>query len=109
MDSPGKRSSPRTRAAWSIAFVALALASWGAFAAISSGAPFHTLVRKALQEFVGPGATIWWFSFGSLFNAIPSRPGEVVFASLANAAVWLLVCWLAAKIRKRFLTRSRPS
>lgn len=109
MESPAKRSIPRARAAWAIAFVVLALASWAAFAAISSGAPVHTFVRKALQEFVGPGATIWWFSFGSLFNAIPSRPGEVFFASLANAAFWLLVCWLAAKIRKRFLTRSRPS
>ena len=109
MDISGERSSLRARVAWAVAFVVLALATWGAFAAISSGASFHTLVRKALQAFVGPGATIWWFSFGSLFNAIPSRPGEVAFASFANAAFWVLASWLAAEIRKRFLTRSRPS
>lgn len=83
---------------------ALALASWGAFAAISSGA--RSLVRKALQEFVGPGHDLV-VQLRQPVQRHSVAAGEVVFASLANAAVWLLVCWLA-KI-KRFLTRSRPS
>ena len=57
-----------------------------------------SIVRAPLSDFVQPGVTVWWFVLGGPFRTGPTSPGGIVFAAFANAALWLLCLWVAARL-----------
>lgn len=75
---------------------ALLFASVSTLALLASSRVMPSIVRAPLSDFVQPGVTVWWFVLGGPFRTGPTSPGGIVFAALANAALWLLCLWVAA-------------
>lgn len=81
---------------WFLAAVVLATASAAGLALLASGVSMPSLVRNPLADFVQPGVAIWWLVLGGPFRTIPYSAWGIAFATLTNAAIWLLLLWLGA-------------
>ncbi len=78
-------------ALWITVAGALALASAGGLSLLVSTAVVPSVIRDPISAFVQPGVTAWWFAFGSLFQTIPSKPGGIAFAAVANGLAWSMI------------------
>jgi hypothetical protein len=91
---------PIARKWWLLVAAVLMVASAGALALLASGAVIPSLLRNPLFNFVQPGVTVWWLVLGGPFRVAPASPSGIAFAAFANAALWLLVLWLAVSFAR---------
>lgn len=87
--------SPFTRRWWLLAAAALTPASVAAVGLLGAQTAMPSVFRNPLHDFVQPGVAVWWLVLGGPFRSAPSSLSGIVFAAAANAALWLLVLWLA--------------
>jgi hypothetical protein len=59
-------------------------------------------LRNPIAGFVEPGVTLWWFTLGGPLQAGPRTFGGILWASIANTAVWIAVVALA-RLMARFV------
>ena len=74
--------------------VGLTLVGGMALALFNSGVVVPSLIRDPLSIFVQPGVSIWWLVFGGPFRNLPDSAAGIVFAAVANAALWSLALWV---------------
>lgn len=86
---------------WIAFAVVLAFASAGGLWLLTSAAVVPSVVRDPISAFVQPGVTAWWFAFGSLFQTIPSKPGGIAFAAVANGLAWSLLGFVVSAAIRR--------
>jgi len=90
---------------WAILAAALVVLSAVALTVIASTAAVPSVLRDPLWSFAQPGTTVWWLTLGGPFRTGPSAPAEIAFASIANAASWLVVAWML-RAATRWVRRS---
>lgn len=81
----------------------LALASAGGLWLLTSTAVVPSVVRDPISAFVQPGVTVWWFAFGTLFQTIPSQPGGIAFAAVANGFAWSMLGFVVSAAIRRVM------
>ena len=102
--------NPGTLRSWSLAAAVLVIVSGAALALLVSVEIIPSVFRNPLSDFVQPGVTAWWFVLGGPFRSAPTSLSGIVFAAIANAALWLLVLFFlvgAVRIFRRILAAPR--
>ena len=85
-----------------LAVALLFAVSVAAYAALLAWGSAPAWLRNPLAGFVEPGATIWWFALGGPFQAAPRTLAGILWASIANTAVWLVLVALARLMARIF-------
>jgi hypothetical protein len=101
---------PGTLRFWSLAAAALVIGSGLSLALLGSVEVIPSIFRNPVSDFVQPGVTAWWFVLGGPFRSAPSSLSGIVFAAIANAALWLLGLFFlvgAVRIFRRILAAPR--
>ena len=58
-----------------------------------------------LSGLVRPGVIVWWLVLAEPNSYAPPSPGQVVFAAIANGALWLLALLFAGAVGRSRVTR----
>ena len=83
-----------------VAAMILLAASVAAYGWLRARAYGPSWLRGLVEDFVGPGTTVWWLTLGGPFQTGPQSFGGTAWAAAANTLVWWLVAALLASIAR---------